>query len=226
MIDIPYIYKLFDNTGHNLEDITGHSDAFNGELFKLLYISVDPSDIAREVPSMVDFHSPFSVAGFPRKIRLIYYTLIDGKPVYASSYGNVAFDDQYISRPTIDPTKLVNTVSDDDTDYYIIRISSTPNIIITDSVRDRFSEIYTVNDIKYTLTSPGNSLTDNSFYAYLTIPSDLDPSIKENGFDLTPRLSISDYSVSQLSETYYRFVITPASGVRSMNLKIVFANIK
>lgn len=223
VINIPYDSQLFGTTSvidlAHLE--VSNLSLFQGETFKLLCIDASADDPIRESPSVIDFQTTYAILS--EKVQFVYYTLLDGAPVCTDCFGNIAFDGQYGFVPPIDPSKLIDVVTVNDVNYYIIHVTTTPNIITTNSVSvDSSSDVYTINGIQYILTVPGNSLTDNSFYAYLSVPSGLDPSIAKNGFELEPRRSIAGYSVNQLSDTSYKFAITPARGVTSMDLKITF----
>jgi len=242
MIEIPYVPSLFTSYGgssiqpsssaYNLTQLAGYPiSSFNGELFKLLYINVDPSDPVREMPSTTNFLKAYSVEGQQNNIQFIYYTLINGgQPVFTGYFGNVSFQNQYADTTTpsllsIDTTQLVNTVSLNGTDYYIIKVTTTPNVIITGGTQPtsfQLTDTYTVNGIQYTLNATANGIAGVGFYVTLIIPSSLDPSIPDNGFLVQPSASIVSYTFVQKNLTTYQFLIVPVQSVVSMDLKITF----
>ena len=83
MIEIPYVPSLFTSYGgssiqpsssaYNLTQLAGYPiSSFNGELFKLLYINVDPSDPVREMPSTTNFLKAYSVEGQQNNIGICH----------------------------------------------------------------------------------------------------------------------------------------------------------
>jgi len=202
---------------------------FSGEVFKLLYISVSADDPVRETPASINLQAAYIVSGLPRKVQFVYYTIISGQPVYTGYFGNIAFTGQYGPLPglgTVDTTKLVNVVMDPTSlvDYYVVRVDSTPNVIVTNGIPQTMgsSDSYAINGIRYVLTAAGNGVAGIGFYVTLNVPSGLDPSITENGFTVEPAVSVAGYTVAQLGPTSYRFLIQPALGVTSMDLRIAF----
>lgn len=240
VIDIPYIDSLFvpyssqtvvQNLGTILASESPPFSAalFAGEVFKLLYISVSMDDLVRETPASINLQAAYTVAGLSRMLKFVYYTMIAGQPVFTGYFGNVAFAGQYGPLPligSIDTTKLVNVVMDSTgtIDYYVVRVDTTPNVIVTNGVSQSMglTDSYTINGVSYVLTATANGVMGIGFYATLNVSSDLDPSITDNGFVLEPASSIVGYTMVQLSPTSYRFLIQPKPNLMSMDLKIVF----
>ncbi len=243
-ISIPYLASLFKSytsgtqpaaTPYDLTQLSGtqsRPDVFTGEIFKLLYISTTASDPAREAPATINFLATYSIAGLTRKVQFIYFTMVsDGlvdRPIFTGYFGNVAFDGQYAPSTsqllTIDPTKLVNVMPIGDIDYYIVKITATPNMIITNGISRTMllNDTYTINGITYTLTATANGLKGIGFYVILSIVSPFDPSLPEYGFSLEPATSIVSSMFTKLTDTSYQFLIKPAPRVTSMDLKISF----
>lgn len=230
-IDIPYRSTLFLDPSTNepvrsLASLDGVFDSqFHGELFKLLFIGAVPGDPALETPSIINFQASYTIAGLPRPIRFLYYTLLEGMPVFTGYFGNIAFAGQYSRTIPVDPTKLVNVVVNDGIDYYIIRVTTTPNVVITNGIpKDVYPLMHTyeLNGIKYNLMATANSLTDNSFYVTLNILTPVSEEVALSGFIVEPAASVADYSMIPLSNVSYKFLITPAKGVMRMDLKIVY----
>jgi hypothetical protein len=111
----------------------------------------------------------------------------------------------------------------EDAIYYVIQVTTTPNLIVTDGspigsgpVKDTYSE----DGIEYSLSASGDSLTNNSFYAYLTVPVGIDVS---HGFDVGPKNLVAEYVSAMISETEYKFIITPVAGIKNLDLRITVA---
>ena len=209
------------------------STLFAGEIFKLLYVSVGENDLVREIPAFINLQAEYYVSGLQRKVRFIYYTMIAGRPIYTGYLGNVSFVSQYGSLPlvdVIDTAKTVNVMTDSTgtIDYYIVRIDTTPNVIVTNGKSDGIPEVlglsdsYTINGITYLLTTAGNGIMGIDFYAMLIVPPGLDPSITENNFNVEPSALISDYRFNKISDIEYKFRIWPKPTVASMDLRISF----
>jgi hypothetical protein len=223
MLDIPYIPGFFTDISEESPALPLLSldselrSLFRGEIFKLLCIGTD----TRETPSAIDLSKDYMVSDLPKKARFIYYILVDGKPVFSSYFGNIPFLRNEIV--SIDTNRLISMVEMEDAIYYVIQVTTTPNLIVTDGspigsgpLKDTYSE----DGIEYNLSALGDSLTNNSFYAYLTIPVGTDVSY---GFNVRPKDLIAEYVSAMISETEYKFIITPAAGVKNLDLRITVA---
>jgi hypothetical protein len=221
---IPYVPRLFTDilSEPKVVDIdafnTSEADFFRGEIFKLLRPDIEGDDISREMPSSIDLTGEYSIEGSEKKIRFVYFTLLGGSPVYTSCFGNVPFGrDLGI---LFDPNKQINIIPREDTIYYVIRVSMTPNLIISPSVpRDIYplKEIYTVDGITYELSASGDSLTDNSFYLLLRIPTGTDTS---RGFNVEPSEFINSSTVTQISDTNFKITVTPTGKSLDMDMRV------
>ena len=239
--EIPYCPSLFSATPTPLPlPITGMTqEKFSGEKFHLLFITPTvESDPAREVPSYINFKRAYTMSGVPRDIKFIYYAVINGQAVRVSSLGNIAFDDQYDADSksvAIDATKQMSIVTKDNIDYYVIRVSTNPNMVITTGIAKslELTETYMLDDITYTLkavsggTQSWNSATgirENGFYVDLTVSPPVSLAIGMGRFRVEPAQSLSVVSIVAKSDSEFRFLIRPKVGIAKVDLKIYFLN--
>jgi hypothetical protein len=223
VLNIPYTPTLFVNIfeesqPHSLETLDSDvRTPFQGEIFKLLRIGVSPNDPTRENPSVILLGKKYTVSG-PKEMSFIYYTLLNGSPVHASCMGNVAFDES--ETVPINPDKLVDVYETSSTIYCIIRVTTTPNLVVTDGIPSEVQPVvdkYVEDGIEYSMSAIGDSLVNNSFFVQLTIPAGVSVN---KGFDVEPKDSIEKYVVTKLSETVYKFDITAQVGVKNLNIRI------
>jgi hypothetical protein len=155
-------------------------EVFRGEVFKLLYITPQS-----QVPQSIKLDTTYTITGFERFIRFIYYRMITGVPQFIGKFGNIALDGQYSSVLTIDPKEQLQVLTIDDIDYYIIRISATPNIIfgnglpVNNMITDRYSD---KNGVNYVLKAPGHAQSGAGFSVILSMDNS-EGQISDAGLD-------------------------------------------
>jgi hypothetical protein len=246
---IPYIPSLFSvgPTPRDLSEVLTDSSAggfsspgtpISGEKFKLLHLtSTVEGDPSREMPSYINTMATYTMSGVPRPIRYIYYILVNGIPRYASPQGNIAFDDQYDHSIVIDPTKRIDVKTVGGIDYHIIRVSTTPGLVVGKGVAkpsSTLSDTYDDGIFRYSLRATShstqawigeNGVKSNGFYVVLKILGLVDEHsmqapIQRDIFYITPKASIGSAVVSALSAYEFQFLIRPKVGITSMDLRI------
>lgn len=212
--------------------------SFSGEIFKILFVTPTvEGDPAREIPSYINHKRQYTISGVSKLVKFIYYSVINGQTVLMSPLGNVAFDDHYDADskavvPSIDTTKHMSIIPGTTIDYHVVRVSTTPNMVITTGTlkTDEASESYTIDNVLYTLRAvPGGTQSwvtadgtrKNGFRVFLSF-TQLSTPREVNSIVMTPQESILSFDINPVSQTEYEFLIAPVVGVSSLELRIYF----
>jgi hypothetical protein len=235
----PYIPELFSEfpIPINLSEIGNVTLGikFIKEKFKLLHITPTVfGDPSRETPSYINTMASYTASSILYPIRYIYWILVNGQPRYASPHGNIAFEDQYDHNIAIDPNKRLEVKHINGIDYHIIRISTTPGLVIGsgfEHYEDTPSDTYNDGIYSYKLNAiprgtqtwlSENGPRYNGFHVLLTIldstNSDFPPS--NPSFYTSSKQYIHNTSVTKIEPTIFKFLIRPKLGVSKLDLRI------
>lgn len=182
-LDIPYKSSLFKDIKYLNSDPsvpvelnrapTASIETFQGETYKLLYITaqdINGETFSAEVPSLIDFKTTYTIGSTNKQVRFIYFRVIGGVARYTGYLGNIAFNNQYTTQIQVDINKVASVVTKDGIDYYIIRITPTPNVIITNGIpkNKEISDSYSGKLYDYTMIARGGGQIGIPFKVQLT----------------------------------------------------------
>lgn len=193
-------------------------------VYKLIYFTADEN---RETPAKIELNRVYDV-GNSSKIKFLYYRVVGNEIYYTGYFGNLFLDNETFPALTIDISSMLNTIdvpqNGDTITYYILKITSTPNIIFSENVLDStgFSESYNANGLKYLLELPDNVVIGIAFRCYLTVRDEVTNEIVNDidEFDL-----LSDNPLIAVGITFgsrYTFTLRMDNLlVEELNFKIV-----
>lgn len=231
-IQIPYLNNLFIDSRSGNFPINSINQNLEGErisfgLYKLFYLSRD--DEEREIPAKIELNENYHV-GPSKIIRFIYYRVIDQIIYYTGYFGNRYLDNEPNLDITIDTTnKYWNiTISDDynTVDFYFYKITSTPNIIISNFIVQQMetSIVYEKDGYEYTIRLPGNGLKGIAFRVYLSVKRLLDNLFIKNaynfGFVSANSINVTAFYLPLENSNEYQFNLKPIQDVSSLTFKI------
>lgn len=151
-------------------------------IYKLIYFTADEN---KETPAKIELNRVYDV-GNSIKIKFLYYRVVGNEIYYTGYFGNLFLDNETFPRLAIDISTRLNTIEVSENSntiiYYILKITSTPNIIFSENIInvEGFSESYTDNGLIYSLELPDNTIVSLGFKCYLTVRDKISNEIINN----------------------------------------------
>lgn len=151
-------------------------------IYKLIYFTAEEN---RETPAKIELNRIYDVANSD-KVKFVYYRIVGDQIYYTGYFGNLFLNNETFPHLTIDISTKLNTIeiteSGNTIIYYILKITSTPNIIFSENIIniEGFSESYNTNGLKYLLELPDNAISKLAFRCFLTVRDEITDEIVNN----------------------------------------------
>lgn len=198
VFEIPFISEKFIDSRLSQPEPSVPNFNTDGEIisegiYKLVYISRSEE---REIPAKIDLNRIYLVG--VKKIKILYYRHVENQIYYTGYFGNLFLDSEIIPEFSININLDYNIIIEDNIHYYLVKINSTPNLVISSYRNDiKFiTENYSDENYEYKLESLGDGYNYVDFVIFLTIKKISTSEIIKNKTDFK---IISDKDVEIIS---------------------------
>ena len=232
-VNIPYVKDNFVNsiqnnpTTVNFLDTNVEGEKIDKAVYKLIYFNRDDYD--KQIPSKIELNKDYNY-GNSNIIRFIYYRIL-GNQTYLTGYlGNRYLDNEIEPDFNFDSEEdyFVETITTNNKTikYLFIKVSSTPNIIISDIETESFDKsfVYEKDGYKYTMTIPGDGLQKIGFRVFLevlNISSNLNiNNIVSFVFESNTKINVLGFKLPKNNSNSYTFDLIPDEIVSDLSFKI------